>query len=533
MPIENIVLPDPKVILTNQSIFTLKNLVSLQMNFNLTGGSFLANVLKGSISNLTENLAFTLPNGRVVTLKQVGSSQARGGLVQTVGGPAVSPTATMTGWVASAPGVNQYQFYLASYLARGIPIFWETSNWPIKGFSYRGPILSGIQQLASIILGEVIVRNDGIHIVNPGAIPYANNPFKVPTSDIVSISQVEDYSLDVLSELNPALFLINFNDPGDFIYDADHAQQQPPTIVQAGTGNAGFIPIPDGWLVEGTYEEWTPVPGSGTVDNPNQSVGRYWKQFPSPTVPGNMRGITDFTRLVKDLRLPGNVSTFVGSPITEATGGQSGLANTFQFLGGDTENGIYGFNVDDTVVQDIISDQYLEIQSSLALYLPGGQPAGDASLNFYSLQLQFWTFPRVLPVTFPVGDPTNPFGIPPNVVVINPSSQVNTGTGPGQYGYYDAYGANFKKINSPRLRTTLACVYRGTMPQPGDPLSIVGSGNPPAAPSGVDQPDCGRIGSVGLTLSRSGIILNIMAEQYDFSNDGNLSGSGPGSTVAE
>lgn len=540
MAIENIVLPPLKVILSvggGPFFLTEENLVSLQINFTLTGGSFTATVLQGSFANVLENMSFTLPNGRVVTLKQTGSSIARGGLVQTLTGPCVSPAATLINFVAIAAPAAGIAAFLARQLAGAIPVFWETLSPPLVGFSFRGPALSGIQQLAGSILGDVIVRNDGIHITDPG-VPVQNaDNFTVPVSDIVSLSQVQDYSLDVASILNPVLTAINFDNPGDFVYDSDHAQKQAKFTVQAGApsseASSDFIPIPDGWLIDGNFEEW--VPPSGTdFSNPSPSVanGRYWKVFQSPTNPAQLRGVTSFTRLIKSLNLPGNISSFVGSPITGIT--RKDTTKEFVFNLPGTENGIYGFNAESTTVFDVISNQFLTLPSCLVLR-PNGLPAsGEAASNFFSITMETWMFPRVLPTTFPVGDPTNPFGIPPNVVVVNPSGQVNFGAdGAAQQGYYQKYLANFRLINSPRYRTQLSCLYRGVMPQPGDKLTIVGPPGNPTQVKGVDKPVCGRIQNVGLTFARSAVLLNITAELYDFSLDGNLSNTISGGTLIQ
>lgn len=527
MPIENIILPSPTTILNTQSILTVKNLISLQINFTLTGGSFTATILQGSIANLLENLSFSLPSGRVVTLKQTGSSLARGGLLQTVGGPCLSPAATLTGFVGVAGGVNAFVYFLASQLASqqgAISLFWETINPPVSGFVYRGNILSGIQQLAGIVLGDVIVRNNGIYVVDPGVSPISANIFRVPVTDIVSISQLQDYSLDVVSRLNPVLTAVNFNNPGDFVFDSAHAQKQPKFTVQAGApgsqGATDFIPIPDGWLVDGNYEEWAPPSGTDFT-NPASSVtnGRYWKVFQSPSNPANLRGITNFTRLIKSLNLPGNISPFVGSPVTGST--RQNTTKEFIFDNAGTQSGIYGFTADETTLFDSISGQFFDLPSCLVLRPNGLVSSGEAASSFFSITMELWTFPRVLPTTFPVGDPVNPFGLPNNAVVVNPSSQVNYGSGSAQLGYYLKYLSNYKLINSPRYRTTISCLYRGSMPQPGDKLLITGQGG--AQPKGIDQPSCGRIQSVGLTLSRSAVLLNITAEIYNYSTDGNLS----------
>ena len=79
----------------------------------------------------------------------------------------------------------------------------------------------------------------------------------------------------------------------------------------------------------------------------------------------------------------------------------------------------------------------------------------------------------------------------------------------------------------------MSCLYRGSMPQPGDKLEIVGPPANPGQVKGVDKPVCGRIQSVGLSLARSAVLLNITAELYNFSLDGNLSRTIAGGTLIQ
>lgn len=489
--------------------------VSIQLNYTATGGSFTINLLQNSASLPAENDILTLPFGRVGIVKNVGSGFSTGGLVDTISGVILPLSTTLINFFGVEPGAAQFLSAIAQSLANGPLVFWSTLSVPIKNFSFRGEAISGIQQLASVMLADVIIRKDGIYIIDPGAIiddtlvlppgsQATKNPFIVPKTDIVSAVQSIDYNLDVSAILNPALFAGQLNDQGDFVYDSDHAQKQPKTTVQAGSANAGFTPIPDGWLIDGTFEEWTP-PGGGSVDNPTPSVGRYWKQFPSPTNPGMMRGITGFTRLVKDFsNLPGNISTFIGSPVTGLTNSVDN-PNSFQFLGGGTQSGIYGFNLASTIISDVVSGQYLELANALTLF-PLSGASGDASLNFYSLDIEFWMFPRVNPQTFPVGDPVNPFGIAKNVVVVNPNSNI-ANIGGGIQTYWNKYLSNYRLIHSPRLKTTVTAVFRNNMPQVGDQLQVT---------KGLRQVDCGRIQNVTLNFGRSGMTLNINAEKYQF-----------------
>lgn len=517
---ETIVIQSLASLTPGSTFVTEQNCTNFQLSFTETGGSFSISLLQDSVTPLpAENTVLSLPFGRVGIVKNVGRGNTLGGLIDKISGPIVPLAATKQNFYGIEPGAAQFLSFLSGFLANPAQLNWSTLDIPIKNFSFRGIALSGIQQLAVYMLADVVVRKNSIYVIDPGSmldgtsvIPNgstAASAFKIVKADIVSSDQSIDYGQDVAAVLNPALTAVQINDQGDFVYDSEHAQKQPKTIVQAGTADAGFTPIPDGWLVDGSFEEWTPVPGSGTVDNPSPSVGRYWKQFPSPSNPNNMRGITGFTRIVKDLKLPGNISTFVGSPVTGVTGGGSNnLPNAFQFLGGSTENGIFGFTADDTIISDIVSGQFLELSTALVLTPPGGS-SGDASLNFYSIQLEFWTFPRVNPQIIPVGDPVNPFGIPRNVVVVNPSSNVPN-LGNAISGYWNKYLANFKLINSPRLKTSISSVFRNVLPQVGDQLIV---------PVGMKfSSDCGRIRTVTINFGRSGMLLNLTAEKWQFGN---------------
>jgi hypothetical protein len=224
--------------------------------------------------------------------------------------------------------------------------------------------------------------------------------------------------------------------------------------------------------------------------------------YQSPTNPGQLRGITNFTRLVKALNLPGNVSSFVGSPVTGST--RRDTTKEFIFDGAGTNEGIYGFTADSTILFDIISHQFFDIPSCLVLRPNGLLDSGEGASNFFSITMEMWNFPRVLPLTFTVGNPINPFNVPGRYVIINPSSQVQAGG--GQQAYYQLYRANYKTVNSPRYRTQLSYIYRGSMPEPGDTITLTGGS--------VDTNHCGRISNVGLNLSRSGVTVNATCEVY-------------------
>lgn len=510
---ETITIPLP-----GSSAFTPQNCVSIQLNYNATGGTFSISTLADSISIPFENTQLSLPYGRIATVKSTARNTALGGIVDIISGPIIVPAATL----ATRVGIPNNVFKNASVLASmfGLNVHWEAFDALIRSFMFTGIALSGIQQLASIVLAEVIVNSGGIWVVRPGTV--IGSLFSVPKADIVSVNQIKDYSQDVANTLNPALSSAQTTPDGQYVYDSDHAQKQGKTTVNAGApslqGSSDFIPIPDGWLVDGEYEEWTP-PSSTDATNPASTVtnGRYWKDFPSPVNPGMRRGITSFTRLIKQINIPKNVSPFVGSPVSGET------LNTFAFDQPGSQDGIFGFTSGDasspdpiidagsgTTFFDIISHQYYTFPNAIVLIPngPGGNFSGDAASNFYSIVMEIWTFPKVNPKVFPVGNPTNPFGLPNDVTVVNPpmSSIIGTDLNNLQQ-YWNNYMQNYRLINSPRLRTTLSCVFRGYMPQPGDALSLGG---------GVQVLYCGRIQTVSLNMGRSGLVLNITAEVYQY-----------------
>lgn len=515
---ETITIPSLKAVLGGTAI-NEQNIVSLQINYTATGGTFSISILAGSIGNISENMQISLPYGRIATVKNVGRSNSPAGILDVISGPITVPAATLPARVGIPGNVFAFAASLASQF--GISASWQAFNPLVRSFIFSGIALSGIQQLASIILGEVLVRSGGVTVVTPGVAP--GPQFKVPKADIVSVNQAIDYSLDFPNTLNPALSGAQLTPEGNYVYDSDHAQKQAKTTVNAGSpglqGSTDFIPIPDGWLVDGDYEEWTP-PSTTDATNPNSTVtnGRYWKDFPSPINPGMRRGITSFTRLIKQINIPKNVSPFVGSPVTGDT------LNTFAFDQPDSNGGIYGFTSGDaptpdpivdadivgTTFFDIISHQYYTFPNAIVLIPngPGGNFSGDAAANFYSIVMELWTFPKVNPKVFGVGNPVNPFGLPSDVIVVNPPmSSFITGDPNTLFQYFHAYMQNYRLINSPRLRTTLSCVFRGLIPQPGDSLLIQ---------SGVQKPTCGRIQTCSLNLGRSGLVLNITAEVYQF-----------------
>jgi hypothetical protein len=522
---ETIVLNPISMLLQNQNILQEGNIVSLNLSFTPTGGTFRINFLRGAVPFPPEDFVVQLPFGRFAVVRGITRSQSREGLIDSISGPILPLVATLVNFVGYVYNVNTFSADMARALCQGT-VIWEAYNPLVRGFTFRGIALSGIQQLAGNMLAEVYVYKNTIYVMPPGqavADLIGAPKITIPSTDIVSLSQDIDYSSDVASVLNPILNVINFNNPGDFVYDGDHAIKQPNTFVQCGSpkgsGGTDFIEIPNGWMVDGVYEEW--VPNGTDLTNPSASVTRYWKTFPSPTLPGYMRGIISFTRLVKDLSLPGNVSTFVGTPITSQTnaGSKSSPARTFAIQESSTDPtaGVFGFTADNTVISDIVSGGVaVNIDTALQL-IPQGGSSGTADVNFFAIQLGLWTFPRVLPTTYNVQNPVNPFNLPPNVVVVNPPIQ-----NPRQPVYFTSYFQNYQKINSPRLRTQVSYIYRNALPQPGDHLIV----------PGADTTDCGRISNVTLNLTRSGVLVSVTAEQYQFA-PGKWSLGGAGTTVAK
>jgi hypothetical protein len=512
---EEIRLPALKTIIP---LATEQSCISAQISYNLIGGSFSVTFLKDLVQLPGENAQFTLPLGRVGTVKSTGHGFSTGGLADTISGPAVPPSTTLPTLVGIAGNTFSPASALAAQMAQGVPVSWSTLDPTVKGFIFKGISLSGIQQLASFLGAEVVVNSGGIHVVDPGVAIGAL--FAVPKADVISASQSIDYSQDVPNVLNPALSAAQLIPEGDFVYDSDHAQKQGKTTVQAGApgsqGSTDFIPIPDGWLVDGNFEEWIP-PSTTDFTNPSTSAnaGRYWKIFQSPTNPGMLRGILSFTRIVKEITLPGNVSSFVGSPVTGQTLPDSGKA--FAFATQSTQSGIYGFTSTDVTFFDIISNQYYTFPNAIVLVpVGGGVGSGDASTQFYSITMELWTFPRVNPTIFPVGNPINPFNVPSDALIVNPPmNNVIFFDANSLQQYFLKYMSNFRRSNSPKLRTTVSVVFRGFMPQPGDTLTV----------QGVPLTNCGRVSSSSLSLSRGGLTLSITAEVYQFGSG--LSGKYP------
>jgi len=524
---ENILLSSLSSLMPGSTIFTEANVVAMTLSYTATGGSFSISLLKDTIapSKILEDMLIGLPFGRTGIVKSVSSGWSTGGMVDILSGPALTLNGTAQTAAQTPPDVpNVGPVYVSlavlanqvlygyggggiiggTGLGYGNVVEWAMLVPFIKHFAFRGQALAGLQQIASIMLADLIVRKDGYHFVNAGAYPNVSKKITISQTDVINANQAMDYSSDVASILNPTLLLINTGLPQQFVYDYVHAQKQPKFTVSAGApstlGATDFIPIPDGWLVDGNYEEWTPANPSD-LTNPNASVtnGRYWKQFPSPTNPNMMRGITNFTRLVKQIVIPGNVSSFIGSPITGLT--KQGGPFEFAFNDYTSNQGIYGLDSSSSATGvtlfDIISHQFLTFPNAIVLIPQGGGTSGDAASSFYSITMEQWTFPLVNPQTFTLGTPLPPS----NVAIVTPNSNIQN----GQNGYWLLYLYNYQKLNSPRLRTSVAAVYRNTLPEVGDHLFV----------NGLTYADCGRIQTVNVSFSRTGgVVLNLTAELY-------------------
>jgi hypothetical protein len=525
---KDILLPSIKVLLPNQSFVDENNCVSANFTLNLTGGNFSISLMRDTAALPSENTILTLPIGRLAVVKNIGRGLNNGGLLDTISGPIVPYAATIRTFVAMLTDnlpIGSGLRMLASVLAGkfGVPaaggvgsvfggpkpisglsqsllggyfnVVWEAPDYEMRSFNFRGITLQGLQQLASNFLYDVIVYKNNVYIVAAGESLRKAQTWTVNDSDLISVSQTIDFSSDFPAYLNP----LAIDWEGAFVFDEKHAQKQGRTTVQAGanlgTGGADFIPIPDGWMVEGQYEEWTPTPGSTDLSNPNASVPKYWKVLPSPSTPGAQRGIISFTKLLRDLNLAPNLSKFVATPITEPT---QSSPNTFTLRGGAGQNGLFGFSADEYIVKDVLTDKETKIKNATIL-TPGSSDSGKADENFYSVPLEFWTFGKVVPTSvLPEGaDPTNPNKIPPDVELFTPSSSVKFNS-----TFINNTLRLFAKKNSPKMQTSVSQIYHGQIPQPGDKLVV----------TSADIPVCGRINSVTLNITRGGVTISISAE---------------------
>ena len=526
---EYILLTPLATLIPGTTIFTEQNVVSMNLSLTLQGGSFSISVLRGTVNlkQFPENAVLSLPFGRVGVVTNIGTGWSSGGIVDTLSGPIISISAYNETFFGLAGTQNATLSYIASYLLSNglIQNSLEIGTAPpanylagfsapnpfVTNFTFRGKCISGLQQVAGIALADLILRTDGWHFVNPGVA--VGQTWSIPSTDIISVSQVIDTSLDVSAVLNPAVYNKNFSLGQSFVYDSDHAQKQPKYTVRAGSpallGAPDFIEIPDGWLVDGAFEEW--LPNSPTdLTNPSSTVtnGRYWKVFPSPANPGMMRGITSFTRLVKQVVTPGNVSSFIGSPITGLTKQDGPQEFAFDFF--ISNNGIYGLDSSGgsnglgpgVSFFDVISNQFVSFNNAICLIPQGGGDSGDAAENFYSITVEQWTFPLVNPTTFFGGPSANPFDIPANYAIVTPNTNILNGA---ISGFYNQYMSNYGYIHSPRQRTTASLIYRNNLIQPGDILNL----------GGVTYSNCGRVSTVSLNFSRGGgVVMNVVAEIY-------------------
>lgn len=519
MPVaDNIVIAPFELLFPAGSAITEQNCISLSISFTLSGGSFNIQVKKNSVAfPQGKDAPVSLPLGYLGLLRITGSQMSRGGLVDIFSGQILPLVASQTVTFTSPPPTRSdpnpsvQMSQAANALGLG-SVSWLTRSYPLKNFSFSGQALQGIQSLAGLILADMIIDSNRIRVVPAGQSIYA--AYEVNKSDVTQFSQTIDYSRAINALLNPAYNSFPVNFLGDFIYDDEHAQKQGTQLVQAGatggSGSSDFIPIPDGWLVEGSFEEWLPpVDPANPTDftNNKATVPRYWKVFPSPSGGGFLRGITSFSRLVKDLKLPGNISTFVGTPVTSDT--FSGNGKQFTLQRSTSQSGITGFTASDTLVQDMVTGQAVSVKNALELNPEGGN-SGSADQNFFNVQIGLWNFPRVAPTILFQGPVTNPLSVPRNTVLVNPPGNVVGFNSDGtQNGFGAYYVTQYRQVNSARLITSVTFLFRGgtQIPKPGQTLSVAGVGQ---------FTDCGRISTVTLNLSRGGVLVTVQAEKYAF-----------------
>ena len=380
------------------------------------------------------------------------------------------------------------------------------------------------------MLAEVVVRNDKIIVIEEGAI--SGNSFTIPfgPDDIVSLTQEVKAAASTAQNyvIDPGLTAIQEILPLNPIYDSQHCQIQGLETIQVGNalnGNAtgaGTLPqheLPNGWFVDGEFVDFDPtsIPQDPNTGQPYQ---QFWKIFNSPVLPGYKRGITHWTRIVKDLKLSGNIAKFVG--FNQASGGivnpGSGYPATMSLGAALTNNGPFvGFNIIAPLTFfDVVTNQNITIKTPLVLTPPNGADSGTADVNYYDASFQLAFFPLLPPYVLPgVGvNPVNPYNVPQNTAIVTPPSQIlrfglqsGGNSGPDFYTYYLP---QYKRIQNPRLRTACSFVYRGEVPLPGDSLTI---SNPPPGVS----PNCGRIEAVTLLMSAQNISATATAEVYNYS----------------
>lgn len=527
--VENIVISPFSLAFPASTVITEHNCISMNMSFTLNGGSFNIQVLKDSVQlPVGKDTPISILLQRIGLLKQTGASLTRGGLVDTISGQTIPLLAGQTvNYNTAAYPVIQDPLNppLISNIIAAISLgaaSWQTRDFPVRNFSFGGIALQGIQALAQLLLADVIISGGRVLVVPAGQI--IGGQYSVPKTDIINVNQTVDFSREVTALLYPAAFDVTFG--GVFIYDEAHAQKQGDTLFQCGapkgSGAADHIEIPNGWLIEGVAEDWIPPAGTDFTNPASTTSNKYWKTFPSPLGGGMLRGIISFTRLVKDLNLnpgppgstiQGNISTFVGTPVTalaRSTAGAQILNLQNQFV--DPFAGIYGFTAEDTLVEDLVTGQSVSVKNAMELNPPAGS-SGLAETNSYAIQLGLWTFPKVLPDLLFQGLLSRPPStLRVNTVVVTPPGNVVAGTtnqATGVFtsnGYREWYFQQYKQINSRRLVTNISFLYRGVIPAPGQSLYV----------AALAHPNCGRISSVTLNVTRGGVTVNVTAEVYNF-----------------
>jgi len=521
---ENITIKPVSMLLPKQCLVDERNALSMSFSFTMTGGSFTITVLKDSVILPPESIAIimntvlTMPMGRLGVVKQTGTGYSSGGLTNIISGILLPWVASNNSFVARPQPFTALLKDLAkellTSLGQGVGVInpptgavgaliWRARDYPIKGFSYRGPALSGVQQLAGHILAEVAVNRNQIYVAELGRV--VGPVFTVPKSDIISVSQDIDYSQDKKVIIDPSLSQVHWGEQGAFIYDSQHAQKQPQQLVQCGAaGGTDFMPIPDGWMIEGAYEDFTPKSATDP-SNPSPTTPRYWKQFTSPLDNNKQRGVMQWTKIVKPLSLPPNVSKFVASPVTGDTSINAGPC-TMALYNQGVMNGLHGFSTDDVEIDDAVSGQRKTVRG-LVLVPPQGASSGLAHEKFLSQRIEVWTFPKVNPTTIPtLYDPTNPYGLDKDVQVFRPSSSIFPSSLTDLQDFYNYTFEIHKRMIGPRLKTRVSVVYRDALPQPGDGLVV----------KGVGVEKCGRIESVSLAYGRGGVRIDVSAEVFNY-----------------
>src|ERR1700677_2659386 len=118
---ETIILPNFSVLLGG-GFASPQNTTGISLSFSPTGGSFSISVLAGTAGVPPENTVLSLPLGRLGTVKNTGAGISTGGLVTTIGGPALPLFATQQTYL----GVPSNVLRNASSIAGQLGASWNT-----------------------------------------------------------------------------------------------------------------------------------------------------------------------------------------------------------------------------------------------------------------------------------------------------------------------------------------------------------------------------------------------------------------------